>query len=105
DGGTTRGELLASEAPSVEDEVARRELKDLLDAKLAVFRAGLNEKEAAILDARLLADTPATLQESGDRYGITRGAVRQEGKRLTDRLREYLTEELGAEAVLQFRKR
>jgi RNA polymerase sigma-32 factor len=105
DGATTRGDLLAAEAPSVEDEVARRELKALLDEKLAVFRAGLSEKEAAILDARLLADTPATLQEIGDRYGITREAVRQSEKRLTDRLREYLTEELGEEAVLQFRKR
>ena len=105
DGATTRGDLLASEEPSVEDEVARQELKDLLDAKLAVFRAGLSEKEAAILDARLLADTPATLQEIGDRYKITREAVRQAEKRLTDRLRAYLTAELGEEAVLQFRKR
>ena len=105
DGATTRGDLLASESPSVEDEVARKELKDLLDAKLGVFRKGLSEKDDAILDARLLADTPATLQEIGDRYGITREAVRQAEKRLTGRLREFLTEELGEEAVLQFRKR
>lgn len=105
DGTMTRGDMLASEDPTVEDQVARQELKELLDAKLAVFRARLAEKEAAILDARLLADTPATLQEIGDRFGITREAVRQAEKRLTDRLREYLTEELGEEAVLQFRKR
>jgi RNA polymerase sigma-32 factor len=103
EGSPTRGEMFASPVPSVEDEVARQELKDMVDAALGRFRMGLPERDAAILDTRLLADEPVTLQEIGTRFGITREAVRQAEKRLTDRLREYLSAELGEEAVLQFR--
>jgi RNA polymerase sigma-32 factor len=99
----TRGEFLPSPGPSVEDEVAAREFKEILDGKLARFREGLPEREAILLDRRILAEQPATLQEIGDLYGITREAVRQAEKRLTERLKAYLSSELGAETVLQFR--
>ena len=68
-------------------------------------RRGLSERDAAILDARLLSEEPATLQELGDRFGITREAVRQAEKKLTERLAEHLRAQLGEEAVLQFRRK
>ena len=44
-------------------------------------------------------DQPArgmlTLQELGDRFGISRERVRQLEQRLTGRLRDYLREEMG----------
>ena len=46
-------------------------------------------------NARGAADDPVTLQEIGDRYGISRERVRQLEKRLQDRLRAYLQGELG----------
>ena len=105
DSGATRGDFIASRGPSVEEEVAASELRTLLDEKIARFREGLNERETALLDARLLADEPATLQEIGDRFGITREAVRQAEKRLTGRLKSYLAEELGEQAILHIRTR
>jgi RNA polymerase sigma-32 factor len=53
------------------------------------------EKELAIFDQRLVADDPLTLQELGDRFGISRERVRQLEQRLTSRLREYLKQEMG----------
>jgi RNA polymerase sigma-32 factor len=43
----------------------------------------------------LVADEPLTLQELGDRFGISRERVRQLEQRLTGRLREYLRAEMG----------
>ena len=77
--------------------VADEELQALLKEKLAGFRQTLagKEKDLAIFDERLVADDPLTLQELGDRFGISRERVRQLEQRLTSRLREYLSEEMG----------
>jgi RNA polymerase sigma-32 factor len=102
--GPTRGSLLPDKAESVDEQVARRELQALLDEKLAAFEQPLNEKERAILRRRLVAEDPETLQEIGDRFGITREAVRQAEERLLRRLKEHLRTELGEDVLLQFRR-
>jgi RNA polymerase sigma-32 factor len=80
--------------------MAAGELQALLKDKLAQFRTTLNgkSKELAIFDDRLVADDPLTLQELGDRFGISRERVRQLEQRLTGRLRDYLKAEIGGAA-------
>ncbi|MEO8798365.1 MAG: sigma factor-like helix-turn-helix DNA-binding protein, partial [Polyangiaceae bacterium] len=74
----------------------------LLTDKLKTFRETLvgKEKELAIFDQRLIAEDPLTLQELGDKFKISRERVRQLEQRLTGRLREYLTNEMGEAATL-----
>lgn len=91
----TQADLLASSAPTAEEEVARRDLQERVQASIARFREGLAERDRALLDERLLAEDPVTLQEIGDRFGTTREAVRQAEVRLMARLRTHLTGELG----------
>lgn len=91
----SHGDALASAAPSVEEEVARRELQERTQAALARFRADLGERDRAILDERILSEEPLTLQAIGDRFGTTREAARQAEARLMGRLRSFLREELG----------
>ena len=91
----TRGELMADPGPTVEEDVARRELQDKVKAAIDRFRHGLGDRERAILDERLLSDDPVTLQVIGDRFGTTREAVRQAEARLMARLREHLKGEIG----------
>jgi len=91
----TRADLLPSSAPSVEEEVARRELQRRAERAIAGFRSGLNDRERAILDERILGEEPLTLQALGDRFGTTREAVRQMEARVTARLKEHLRRELG----------
>ncbi|HJQ97006.1 MAG TPA: sigma-70 family RNA polymerase sigma factor [Candidatus Polarisedimenticolaceae bacterium] len=86
----TRGDAFAASGPSVEEEVARRELQQKVQVALATFREDLSERERAILDERLLADDPVTLQAIGDRFGTTREAVRQAEVRLMARLKSHL---------------
>jgi RNA polymerase sigma-32 factor len=95
DGDQSRGDLLAASGPTVEEDVARRDLQDRVKAAIGRFRHGLGDRERAILDERLLADDPVTLQVIGDRFGTTREAVRQAETRLMARLKEHLMGEIG----------
>jgi RNA polymerase sigma-32 factor len=90
--------VLPATSPGVEESVARRELQERVEEALGRFREGLNERESAILDRRLLADDPATLQALGDRFGTTREAVRQAEARLKKRLTAFLRDELDVQA-------
>ena len=77
--------------------MADEELQSLLKDKLAEFRKTLagKEKDVAIFDMRLVADDPLTLQDLGDKFGISRERVRQLEQRLLGRLRDYLKREMG----------
>lgn len=83
---------LQSEAdPSqLEEVLGNREEIGLLNEKIAELRPTLNERELYLLDARLLADEPLTLQEIGDKYGTTREAVRQMEARLMQKIRKLV---------------
>ncbi len=67
----------------------------MVRGRLTAFASTLTGKDIEIFRDRLLADEPVTLQEIGDRYGISRERVRQLEKRLQDKLRVYLKHELG----------
>jgi RNA polymerase sigma-32 factor len=86
--------FLPSLEPQIEEVLADTELKELFRRKLAEFRQELNDKELDILDLRLLAEKPLTLQEIGARHGISRERVRQIEDRLIKRLRQFLKSEV-----------
>jgi RNA polymerase sigma-32 factor len=94
---TARVDTMPSQTEGPEAVVADGELQGLLKEKLDSFRGTLagKDKELAIFDERLVADEPLTLQELGDRFGISRERVRQLEQRLTGKLRDYLRDELG----------
>ncbi len=86
--------FLPTTEPQVEEILAQAELKDMFRQKLSEFRRELNEKELDILDLRLLAEKPLTLQEIGARHRISRERVRQIEDRLIKRLRQFLRSEI-----------
>jgi RNA polymerase sigma-32 factor len=86
--------FLPAEDPRVEEILADSEMKELFRRKLAEFRQDLNSKETDILDSRLLAEKPLTLQEIGARHGVSRERVRQIEDRLIKKLRFYLQSEI-----------
>jgi RNA polymerase sigma-32 factor len=94
---TAKVDTMPSLVEGPEALIADSELQGLLKEKLGAFRETLagKEKDLAIFDERLVADDPLTLQELGDRFGISRERVRQLEQRLTGRLREYLRDEMG----------
>ena len=77
DGRLTLGETLACPGGCAEDHFAHAEMLAVTRERIDLVRQRLNEKERAILDTRMLADDPATLQELSDKFGISRERVRQ----------------------------
>jgi len=91
----SRLEMMPTSISGPDTAVAEGEIQQMVKAKLADFRTTLKGKDVQIFDDRLIAEDPLTLQELGDRFGISRERVRQLEARLTGRLREFLKSELG----------
>jgi RNA polymerase sigma-32 factor len=94
DGSATFGDFISSRGPSTEEGVADEELRRVFLEKVHDFAATLDERDRRIIDERILAEEPKTLQEMGDVFGITRERVRQLEARVVSRLREYLKKNL-----------
>jgi RNA polymerase sigma-32 factor len=101
EGSALRGDMLpASEAWQPDVAAERIEFRERLHQKLVEFGARLEGRDRILFDERLLADEPRTLQEVGDRFGISRERTRQVERALLDKLKVYLERELGtAEAA------
>ena len=91
---TERIEILKTPSDSVEQEMAKKEIESFLHNKIAEFRKKLTKRELEIFDLRIFSDSPVTLQEIGDRYGISRERVRQVEKNVMKKIREYFKQEL-----------
>jgi RNA polymerase sigma-32 factor len=92
----TRHDLVAAEEGVRPDvRVEQTEFHMLLRDKLEAFADSLQGREETIFRERWLTDNPLTLQQLGDRYGVSRERARQLEKRMLTRLRKYLEEEFG----------
>lgn len=98
DGSRTRLDLIEDDYADPEGSADTKEFKTLLQDKLLAFGADLVGREEEVFRDRLLSEEPVTLQQLGDRWGVSRERARQIEKRLVLRLRGYLQSELG-EAV------
>jgi RNA polymerase sigma-32 factor len=94
DSDTERIEFLSVESESAEERVAKKEMKALLHNKIAEFKKTMTPRELEIFDLRIFSDSPATLQEIGDRYKISRERVRQVEKNIIKRMRDYFKQEI-----------
>ena len=94
DSETERMEFISTEAESTEDQVAKKEVEKLLHNKIVEFKKTMTPRELEIFEQRIFSDTPATLQEIGDRYGISRERVRQVEKNIIKKMREFFKREI-----------
>lgn len=87
-------DLLPAPGRSAEDDVSEGEFYALMKEKIEEFGSGLKGREAEIYRERLVAEEPLTLQELGDRYGVSRERVRQMEAAVKKKLREYLVSQV-----------
>jgi len=92
----SRVDFLPARMESADSVLADAELGAMLREQLEAFGQTLKGKEAQIFHQRMLTDEPRTLQELGDEFGVSRERVRQLEKRLQLKLKQYLSEKLGA---------
>jgi RNA polymerase sigma-32 factor len=91
----SRIDLMPSSTSGPDAAFEAQEMDEMVRERLAEFRKTLSGKDIIIFDKRMAADEPLTLQELGNEFGISRERVRQLEARLTNKLRDYLREELG----------
>ena len=94
EGSASYGDFMASSIPSPEQNVADEGLRRVFQEKLREFMTTLDERDRRIVEERILAQEPKTLQQMGDEFGVTRERVRQLEARVVSRLRQYLKENL-----------
>ena len=92
---TSRIELMSAGGPRVDDVLAAEELDERLRDKIREYGTLLKGKEKRIFEERLLAEEPKTLQQLGDEFGVSRERVRQVEKRLLEKMKKYLEDQLG----------
>ncbi len=91
----SRLDFVTDRSAAPDRTVENREFGSLLREKLQAFGQTLKGRDREIFELRTMAEEPLTLQEIGDRFGITRERARQIERRMMDRLKVYLREELG----------
>ncbi len=94
DSDTDRMDFVSSDAESAEDQMAKKEIETLLHNKIDEFKKTMSSRELEIFELRVFSDSPATLQEIGDKYNISRERVRQIEKNIIKKIKEYLKNEL-----------
>lgn len=94
DGTSVFGDFLASGSAGAEERVADGELRRVFLEKVHSFAEGLDPRDRQIVEQRILAEEPRTLQEMGTELGVSRERIRQLEARVVSRLREYLRENL-----------
>jgi len=90
----TRLDLIADPTALQDSLFHDADFDDAFKRRLHDFGAGLTGKEQFIFQNRLVGSEPLTLQEIGDKFGVSRERIRQIERRLLDKLRKYLTSEM-----------
>jgi len=101
--GRTLSETIGDWEDVPEETVANDEISSLVSGKLQEFYASLtNERDKEIWNERLIASSPISLQELGNRYGVSKERVRQLETRIKSNLKEFLEQELGEDVAFEF---
>ena len=90
----TPAQTLSQDGQSVEENVQLKQFRQILNEHIENFKVGLNPNEMEILNKRILSEDPLSLQEIGDRRGVTREAVRQAEQRLLKKFKTYIEEKM-----------
>ncbi len=102
DGDLRFKDTLQAMEESVDEKIAHGEFRRILEEKFAALSTTLSERERVILNRRLIADEPDTLQEIADLYGISREAVRVAEKKLVEKIKKYMIESFGDVREIEF---
>ncbi len=76
----------------MDELLSNYEQLSILNQNIEELQPELNKREKILLEERILNDDPLTLQEIGEKYGITREAVRQAEVRLLKKIKDKMLE-------------
>lgn len=105
DSQVTLNNALADARPSIEEILAEGEELALFHAHVADFRKTLRNRELDLFESRLLSEDPCTLQEFGDKYGLTRERVRQIEAQVIAKLRRFVNDKRVLDVTVEDRSK
>lgn len=85
---------LDDKSSSSEDIVAQHQMHHLLNGILSDFKTDLDQREREILQKRILAQEPWTLQRIGEKYAVSRERIRQVEASIIRKLRAFIQERI-----------
>jgi RNA polymerase sigma-32 factor len=94
--GPPRGDLVPSQEKAADDRVSETEITQLLSGRVAKALRQLDPRERFIVQKRVFDESPATFQDLGEHFGVSRERARQLELRAFQKLRRLL----GAEVEL-----
>jgi RNA polymerase sigma-32 factor len=94
DSNTERIEFINTESDSSEDQMAKKEIEDILHTKVKKFKRTLNDRELEIFEQRIFSDSPLTLQEIGETYNISRERVRQIENNILKKMKAFFKKDM-----------
>lgn len=89
---STHLDFLEDRSMSQEEELEKTQETELIRENLEDVLNSLNERERYIIENRILTESPETLEDIGNRYGISRERVRQIEAAALKKIRKFLTE-------------
>ncbi len=92
DGDARQVDMLSSTYDDPETVLQRSQLLKILREGVGEVERELNERDLFIFKNRIMAEEPITLQDVGDKYGITRERARQLESRVLKRIKEKILE-------------
>ncbi len=94
DGKSTFSDIIPSKTENQEEIVIEHERQSIVKDKVSEALKQLNERERFIVENRLMAEKPLTLQDIADKYGISRERVRQIENNTKKKLRKLIGEDV-----------
>lgn len=82
-------DFIADNDVPIDEKLAKEQIQDIFQDKLKEFTKKLKPREQRVLQERLLAEVPLTLQQIADDYGISKERARQIEARIIEKLREF----------------
>ena len=96
DGGSTGMDMLPDpHEQNPAQLVSDKTFAERFQAETEAFRQTLSGRDLEVFNLRSTADEPLTLQEIGNKYGITRERARQIERRILNKLRSHMEEHIG----------
>lgn len=88
--GARQVDVMEADDESADEKLAREQILAIIRREAAAIEKELSERDLFIFRNRIMADDPITLQDVGDKFGITRERARQLESKVLKKIRDRL---------------
>jgi RNA polymerase sigma-32 factor len=86
--------------PLADNLIANNQLMEIFEEQIEEFKKTLSGRDLDVFLDRMIAETPLTLQEIGDKYKISRERARQIEARILKSLKEFVQKDKGMKDLM-----